>query len=122
MRVIVTGSRDWGRGEIVFGALGGLWNMCQMMDTTLTIVHGGCPSGADRFAHDFALGKAGVREEVFRADWNRHGKMAGPIRNAEMADSGADLVMAFWDGTSRGTENMIRRARERNIPTIVRFS
>jgi hypothetical protein len=91
------------------------------MQTELVVIHGGCPTGADRAAHDWTKERPGVQEEIFQADWNRYGKMAGPFRNTMMADSGADLVLAFWDGKSRGTENMIRKARERNLSTIVRF-
>jgi hypothetical protein len=42
----------------------------------------------------------------FPADWDQHGKAAGPIRNREMAEY-ADELIALWDGKSRGTKNMI---------------
>ncbi len=46
--------------------------------------------------------------------WDIHGKSAGHIRNAEMADY-ADALIAFWDGKSRGTANMIENARKRGL-------
>src|SRR5690606_30354012 len=51
---------------------------------------------------------------AYPADWRRHGRAAGPIRNQEMADAGADLCIAFPGG--RGTADMVRRARAAGIP------
>ena len=48
----------------------------------------------------------------FPADWNRYGKAAGHIRNAEMAEYG-DFLVAFWNGTSRGTANMIQAMKRK---------
>jgi hypothetical protein len=45
------------------------------------------------------------------ADWNAHGRAAGPIRNEKLVRVG-HRVKAFWDGVSRGTANTIRLARE----------
>lgn len=47
--------------------------------------------------------------EVFKADWDRYGSAAGPLRNEEMVEQ-ADVVVAFWDGKSRGTRDAIIRA------------
>jgi hypothetical protein len=41
----------------------------------------------------------------FPADWDKHGKSAGHIRNAEMAKY-ADALLLIWDGESRGSANM----------------
>jgi hypothetical protein len=56
------------------------------------------------------------------ADWNKHGKRAGFIRNIEMLDMlnpVEDIVIAFWDGESRGTMHTVDNARERGIPCFV---
>lgn len=42
---------------------------------------------------------------VFEADWEEHGKAAGPIRNQQMAEYG-DALLLIWDGESRGSANM----------------
>lgn len=52
------------------------------------------------------------------ADWRTHGKRAGVLRNEEMAQE-ADALIAIWDGKSRGTQDMIRRAKKRRIPVYV---
>jgi len=41
----------------------------------------------------------------FPADWDKHGKAAGHIRNKQMADY-ADALLLIWDGESRGSANM----------------
>ena len=51
---------------------------------------------------------------MFKPEWKRYGRAAGPIRNKEMlkyAEEETPIVVAFWDGTSRGTKNMISVAQ-----------
>lgn len=119
MRVIVTGSRDWNPGRAVYDALNALY---MEKHDLLTVVHGGCPTGADYYAHmwmDPAAAGGDIAEEVFPADWEKHGKRAGPLRNAEMVKAGADLVLAFPLPGGKGTQHMIRIAREAGIPVKV---
>lgn len=66
----------------------------------VTVVHGGCPSGADAHADAWAVGNVLV-PVVFRADWATHGRAAGPLRNRSMIDVGASLVLAFIGPCSR---------------------
>lgn len=54
----------------------------------------------------------------FAADWRKHGKAAGPIRNDEMARY-ADQLIAVWDGQSRGTRDMIDRAERYGLKVYV---
>lgn len=61
--------------------------------------------GADLLGKKWAI-LNGVPIKNFPADWDKYGKAAGPIRNAQMAEY-ADYLIAFWDGKSRGTKNMI---------------
>jgi len=50
----------------------------------------------------------------FPADWSRHGKSAGPIRNRQMLIEGRpDIVVAFPGG--KGTANMIKQAVEAGV-------
>ena len=52
--------------------------------------------------------------KVFKADWERYGKRAGYLRNKQMADYAAEtggILIAFWDGESRGTKMMIKLAK-----------
>lgn len=57
----------------------------------------------------------------FPANWDKHGKSAGHIRNAEMAKY-ADALVAFWDGKSKGTKGMIDYATRCNLRVkVVRY-
>lgn len=107
MRVIVTGSRGWSNRDLIADVLADL-------PGDSVVVHGGA-RGADRIAHQEAQ-KLGLLLEVHEADWEGLGKLAGFIRNQAMADLGADLCIAFWDGSSHGTQDMMGRASSRGIP------
>ena len=72
-----------------------------------TVIHGGA-TGADEGADQWARSE-GMKVLAFPADWKKHGRAAGPIRNQRMIDEGRpDAVIAFHGG--RGTADMIRRA------------
>ncbi len=112
MRVIVCGSRNWTDGDRIADRLE------RLPEHGLTIIQGGA-RGADSIARGWAL-EAGVDGEEFTALWDEHGRKAGPIRNQEMLDAGADLVLAFRSaGASRGTDHMVSIARRRGVPVEV---
>lgn len=69
------------------------------------IVHGGAKLGADAMAARVAK-ELGIKQEVHEADWDKGGKSAGFKRNAKMREI-ADYTLAFWDGVSNGTADMI---------------
>lgn len=82
------------------------------LPTDIVIIAGGA-KGADSAAADFAVVSFCQLQE-FKADWNKHGKAAGAIRNQQMLDEGKpDLVVAFPGG--RGTADMVRRAKKAGI-------
>lgn len=85
-------------------------------DNTPVIISGGA-AGADSLGEQYAQ-ENGIAIERHPADWKKHVKAAGPIRNAEMAAC-ADFLIAFWDGKSRGTQNMMMNAVKKDIPCIV---
>lgn len=71
----------------------------------ITVISG-CARGADQIGIDFAVVNWTALAE-FPADWDKHGKAAGRIRNQEMLDSGVDIAVQFPGG--RGTADMRRR-------------
>ncbi len=72
--------------------------------------------GADRIAGYWARCKR-LDNLKFRADWRKHGRAAGAIRNQRMLDEGRpDLVIAFPGG--HGTQDMKRRAKDAGLPVI----
>ena len=80
------------------------------------MVNGMCPTGADAHAAEWVAecGVHGQEIEKYPADWNAHGRAAGPIRNKEMADSGLNGAVEFPGG--RGTSGMRALLDERDIP------
>lgn len=81
------------------------------------------PDGADRIAYQEAQ-KLGLIVEPHPARWDLYGRPgrknpAGAIRNQEMAEAGAQLCIAFWDGLSSGTFDMMGHAVKRGIPVEV---
>ena len=77
----------------------------------------GMARGADALGARYAT-ENGLGIAKFPAEWDAWGKAAGPIRNAEMAKY-ADALLAFWDGKSRGTMNMIENANRRGRKVVV---
>jgi hypothetical protein len=103
MRVLICGSRKWNDRETME------WEFRDLpMDAV--IIHGGAP-GADRLAGKIAKDRQ-MRVEVYAAEWDKYGTAAGPRRNQRMLDEGhPDLVLAFPLAESRGTWDMVRRAK-----------
>lgn len=69
-------------------------------------VTGCCPTGPDQVPYGirkFVELKPKIKE--FPADWDTHGRAAGPIRNRQMAEY-ADQLLLIWDGKSPGSHNM----------------
>lgn len=117
-RVLVTGSRDWDNPKAVRDAL---WNTLISIPANRqpVVVHGDCPTGADHTAKMWVrtYGNVfGAREEAHPANWNEHGKAAGPIRNAHMVSLGADICLAFIRNGSRGASHTVTLAEQAGIP------
>jgi hypothetical protein len=119
MRILVTGSREWDDWQLVSTALIGATLGTDWRKVTL--VHGSCPSGLDYIADQLAR-SMGMTPEPHPADWDRHGKAAGPIRNQEMTDAGADICLAFYKkgAANRGTRDCAAKAVRAGIP-VKRF-
>lgn len=121
MRVLVCGSRTFTDERIIRLALFGAVAEAHALLGDLDVIHGGA-QGADALAHQVAVNDL-LDVEEYPADWDTHGKAAGPIRNQQMLDEGKpDLVLAFVDkplAESRGTADMVRRARAAGVPTYV---
>lgn len=112
MRVIVAGSREGFVYSDVDEAI-------KLSGFDVSEVVSGSARGVDRLGESWAnFNKTPIKR--FPADWDRHGKGAGYIRNAEMAEYGEALV-ALWDGRSKGTKHMIDTALKKGLPVSVFF-
>jgi len=75
----------------------------------------GMAKGADMFGYQIAK-ELNLPVMEYRAEWEKHGKAAGYLRNYKMAEV-ADLCIAFKGGN--GTKSMIKISKDKNIPVIV---
>ena len=114
-RVIIAGTRDFSNYELLKKKCDNILST-KRQDSNIVILSG-TAKGADRLGERYAR-ERGFLLRRFPADWDKDGNKAGPIRNAKMADN-ADALIAFWDGTSRGTAHMIRMGKERGLVTRV---
>ena len=81
--------------------------------TSNIIVVSGHARGADTLGEKYAQDE-GFTLEIYPAQWKKFGKRAGYRRNEQMAEV-ADALIAFWDGSSKGTKHMIDIMNEKNL-------
>lgn len=81
-----------------------------------SVISGGA-KGVDSLARQYAW-IHGLPFTEFPANWDKYGKVAGRIRNSQMADV-AQAIIAIWDGESRGTAHTLECAIQRKLPTYV---
>lgn len=110
-RVIIAGTRDFSDYQLLRDKCDAILSS-KRQDSNIIIVSG-TARGADRLGERYAR-ERGFQLRRFPADWLNDEKKAGPIRNAKMADN-ADALIAFWDGESRGTKNMIETAKRKGL-------
>ncbi len=127
--MLITGSRELGGDGLHTAARQRLWQYLADESPDI-LIHGHCLTGADQLADSWAVGRnsSGGHCHVIRmpAQWDKHGKGAGPRRNEEMANvlkaleaCGYDcIVAAFPVGRSLGTRGMMRIARGRNLLVV----
>ena len=111
MRIIVAGSRDFNNYEVLDKILS-----CEINPPFDTIISGDA-RGADSLGAEWA-DKHGIPVKYFPAYWETYGKGAGFIRNAEMGEY-ADMLIAFWDGKSKGTAHMIKTMKMNKKPYLI---
>jgi hypothetical protein len=115
-RVAIVGGRDFNDFDRLCKELDHLLNK-RVKSHNVVIVCGEA-AGADQLGRRYAE-RRGFQIDSHPALWDKHGKSAGFKRNAEMARV-SDAVVAYWDGSSRGTEHMIQQSRRLNCIVRVR--
>jgi hypothetical protein len=109
MRLLVTGGRDYRD----FQALAALLDTLHAQTPISLLIHGAA-RGADSLASAWAAYR-NIPSHAYPANWDLHGKAAGPIRNQRMLTEGRpDAYLAFPGG--RGTQDMVSRCKKANIP------
>ena len=111
MKLTIAGNREFRDYELVKEAVA--WSGYDIPDEIVS----GSAQGVDRLGERFA-NDMGLDSTQFEADWDEHGKSAGPKRSREMAEY-SDAMLAIWDGSSSRTRSMIQEAYEVGIPVEV---
>jgi hypothetical protein len=107
LKLIIAGTRDFAIGN---GMMNALLVHFGLEEKVKEIVSGGA-RGVDSAGESWAkemkqlCGENALVVTLFPADWTKHGKAAGPIRNKEMAEY-SDALLLIWDGKSKGSANM----------------
>lgn len=108
MKVAVIGSRDFYGYDLVKETL-------STIDITL-LISGGA-KGADSLGEQYA-NENNIETLIFKPDWKKHGPAAGPIRNTDIVNN-ANIIVAFWDGESKGTKDSITKAEKLNKEVVI---
>ncbi len=109
MKIAIVGSRHFPAQDVVR-------RFVESLPPQTVIVSGGAV-GVDSWSIEIGA-SLGLATEVIAADWERLGRKAGPVRNAELVRN-AEEVVAFWDGRSRGTLNTVVLAHRAGVPVRV---
>lgn len=111
MRLLISGGRDFDNAILMHEIL------LPYIKSDI-LIHGGA-RGADSLAALWA-NYYGIKQWVFKPNWNELGRSAGMIRNKDMLIEGKpDLVIAFPTAKSIGTHGMIKIAKKAGVRTIV---
>ncbi|MEG1235059.1 MAG: hypothetical protein RSB80_08975 [Anaerovoracaceae bacterium] len=102
MRVAIIGSRSLT-----------VTNLEAYLPADVTEIISGGARGIDTSACEYAKAH-GIKLTEYLPEYKRYGH-AAPIKRNVTIISHADLVLAFWDGRSRGTAFVIEECRKREI-------
>lgn len=121
MKLIIAGSRNISDAEIIIDVmaveeLAIMYLQDGKLEMPEEVVNGGC-WGVDMAGVTWAE-RYSILIKTFPPDWTRYGKSAGPIRNEQMAEY-ADALLAIWDGESKGTFDMIKKADKHGLEMLV---
>lgn len=112
MRVLVCGGRYFDDAKWLEHEL----NFIHEAVNITELIHGGA-RGADTLAGEWASHRE-IPVKVFPANWKKHGKAAGFIRNHQMIDEGNPFMVVAFPG-GNGTQHMIETAIEKATPVKV---
>lgn len=113
LTVLVCGGRNWSDESKILTE----FSFLTRSYSKITIVHGAC-RGADLMAEKVAR-SLNFETKAYPADWDKHGRAAGPIRNSQMLENEKiDYVLAFHSNIeeSKGTKDMLNKVVKKNIP------
>ena len=112
MNIAIIGSRDFNDYELIVSEIKKL----DLHTDDIKIVSGGA-KGADRLGEKYADDN-NYEKIIYKAEWKRYGGGAGIIRNRLIIKE-SDIVIAFWDGKSKGTKSSIEIAKKLNKTLVI---
>ncbi|MBU8921738.1 MAG: DUF2493 domain-containing protein [Bacteroidales bacterium] len=110
MRIAVVGSRNYKKRRIVE------FTLSRLFAEGDELISGGA-AGVDTWAADWA-DEHGYESTIFKAEWDLYGKAAGMLRNTDIVTS-CDILIAFWDGKSKGTMDSYKKAQKQKKVTML---
>lgn len=125
-RVIIAGGRDFARMpsdredvDLLTKTMDNLFQYKKRSHRIVVLC--GMAKGRDMAGKRYAEQRR-FHVRYFPADWQQYGRRAGIVRNELMAQN-ADALVAFWDGSSRGTKNMIETAQRYGLAVrVIRYN
>jgi hypothetical protein len=125
VRIIIAGSRTFNDYKLLKESIYNIFKDKHIKRNDVRIISG-TANGADKLGERYAQ-EFGLKLTKMSARWNEYGKSAGYVRNAEMAkyaveDDNIGVLVAFWDGVSKGTKHMIDLANRYGLEVhIIKF-
>lgn len=124
IRLGVVGSRSFDRYPVLKQELDKLLSQSHSQSQSQSQIHiemvvSGGAAGADRLAERWAE-ENHIPTTIYKPDWKKYGKAAGLMRNREIVND-SDLVIAFWNGWSKGTASSIDLAKEMGKGLIIKY-
>lgn len=113
MKTIIAGGRDITNPKHLLDAI----KLAEENGIYLDEIVSGMAPGVDYMGYRYALSN-NIPVKPFPADWGKYGNAAGPIRNQKMAEY-SNALIAVWDGISKGTKDMIERAKACGLKIFV---
>lgn len=110
MRVGVIGSRNFNNYALLRDTLDNI-----LSKKSISLIVSGGAKGADALSEVWATQNS-IETLIFKPNWSL-GKSAAAIRNQKIVEN-SDIIVAFWDGISKGTKMTIDMATSRNIKVL----
>src|SRR5690606_1497181 len=114
MKTAIIGSRTFNDYELLSNTIK---SYCKANNILPEIIVSGGAKGADTLAEFFAK-ENNLEMKIFYPNWELLGRNACSARNTQIVEF-ADIVFAFWDGSSPGTKDSITKAEQMNKELII---
>lgn len=115
-RIIIAGGRDFADESLFVEKVDKILGN----ETDIEIISGHA-SDADSMGEKYAKTR-NLKVKIMPAEWSAYGRAAGPIRNKKMLEYVSEetpILIAFWNGKSKGTKGMIELAKRISIECFV---